>query len=70
MFLDVDLNLLVLQRGNLLMSTAVLTLRSSIALWMIDFPANGMNLQNLQIRGFLRSSAEDVRHLSLVVFTS
>ena len=46
-FLDVDLNLRGLQRGNLLMTTAVLTLRSSIALWMFDYPANGMNLQNL-----------------------
>ena len=45
-FLDVDLNLLVLQRGNLLMTTAALTLRS-FALWMIDYSADGMNLQNL-----------------------
>ena len=47
-FLDVDLNLLVLERGNMLMTTAVLmTLRPSIALWMFDYPANGMNLQDL-----------------------
>ena len=37
-------------------------------LWMFDFPANGMNLQIWQIRGFLRCSAEDIRHLSLLVF--
>ena len=49
MFLDVDSNLFVLQRGNLLMSTAALTLWSSIAQWMFDFPANGMNLPNLAI---------------------
>ena len=36
-FLDVNLNLFVLQRGNLLMTTAVLTLRSSNALWIFVY---------------------------------
>ena len=54
MFLDVNLNLLVLQRGNLLMSTVVLTLGSSIALWMFDFPTMVWIYTTWQISGFLR----------------
>ena len=65
----VDLNLLVLQRGNLLMLHAELPLVLTVPSWMLDFFR-----QIVWIRGIweflskLRCSAEDVRHLPLVLF--
>ena len=49
MFLEADLNLLVLQRGNLLMFYALLPLLLTVPSWMLDFPANGVNPRNLNL---------------------
>lgn len=49
MLLEVDLNLLVLQRGNLLMFYALLPLLLTVRRWMLDFPANGVNPRNLNL---------------------
>ena len=49
MLLEADLNLLVLQRGNLLMFNALLPLLLTVPRWMFHFPANGMNPRNLNL---------------------
>ena len=63
--LEAYLNLLVLQRGNLLMLYAVSPLVLTVPRWMLDFR------HMVWIRGtlsILRCSAEDVWHLPLVMF--
>ena len=49
MLLEADLNLLVLQRGNLLMFNALLPLLLTVPRWMFHFPANGVNPRNLNL---------------------
>lgn len=49
MLLEADLNLLVLQRRNLLMFYALLPLLLTVPRWMLDFPANGVNPRNLNL---------------------
>ena len=46
---EADLNLLLLQRGNLLMFYALWPLVLTVPRWMLDFPANGVNPRNLKI---------------------
>jgi len=43
------LNLLLPQRGNLLMFYALQPLVLTVPRWMLDFPANGVNPRNLKI---------------------
>ena len=46
--LEADLNLLVLQGGNLLMLYAALPLVLKVPRWMLDFSAHGVNPRNFE----------------------
>ena len=65
----VDLNLFVLQRGNLLMLHAELPLVLTVPSWVLDFLRQIVWIWGIwDFLSILRCSAEDVRHLPLVLF--